>query len=85
LFGGFAISTQELRILSHSPVPLTFIKLKQYATKIERFQGLKTRKKRRLQENDKIAKKSTQDLAGASLVFFLLPVVPHASSPVTHV
>ena len=81
-----AVPTEVLRILNHLPVQLTFTKLTTKCYQNWALQWLKNSEKRRWQENDKIVKKSTQDpLAGASLLFFLLAVVPRATSPVTRV
>ena len=80
-----AIPTEVLRILNHLPVQLTFRKLTTKCYQNWALPRLKNSEKSRWQENDKIVKKSTQDLAGASLLFFLLPMVPRASSPVTRV
>ena len=50
----------------------------------DRFQDLKRQKIGPCQENDSFAKKTTQNLAGASPAVCTLPIVPCVSSPVTH-
>ena len=70
-FWAIHLSTQSLQCLQ------------QYATKIDRFQDLKRPKIGPCQENDFFAKKTTQDLAGASPAVCTLPMVPCGSSPVT--